>query len=120
MFCPQCRNEYPAGQTRCERCGLDLVDELPTGADVVPLDLVTVFETGDQDLIPVVRALLEAEQIPCVVDNEPVTEPFPGVSAIAGPALVRVPAALAEAARALIADRTSELAEDSTPEEPGA
>lgn len=32
MFCPGCKDEFRSGFTRCERCGVDLVDELPKDA----------------------------------------------------------------------------------------
>jgi len=33
VFCPTCEGEFRAGFTRCERCNVDLVDELQTKAD---------------------------------------------------------------------------------------
>ena len=29
MWCPECKNEYREGITRCADCDVDLVDELP-------------------------------------------------------------------------------------------
>ena len=33
MFCPKCEGEFRAGFTRCERCNVDLVDELKPKTD---------------------------------------------------------------------------------------
>lgn len=120
MFCPQCRTEYLEGVDRCTECGSALVGRLESepGAEGVEVEMVTVFETTDTGLIPVVKALLEAEQIPCVTEREPGAPPFPGVGAHSGRGAVRVPSEFAEAARALVADRTSELAEDVEPSDP--
>ena len=119
MFCPQCRNEYQPGVTRCDACGVDLVPQLePLPEDRAEwLDLVTVLETGEPLRLKVVRSLLEAEQIPCVVDGESARTALGliGGEGGLGPWRLQVPAELADAARELIADRGSELAEDSEP-----
>lgn len=37
MWCPNCKNEYVKGITRCADCGVELVDFLPDNEDYVPL-----------------------------------------------------------------------------------
>ncbi len=119
MFCPKCRQEYLPGIAHCETCGAALVAELePESADEAEwLELVTVLETADPLRMEVVRSLLEAEQIPCVVDGENARRAIGliGGEGGLGPWRVQVPAELADAARELIADRGSEIAEDSEP-----
>lgn len=69
MFCPQCQAEYREGIVECPDCEVPLVDELP----VVPhpeRDFVPAFETSDVALLPVVHSLLEAAEIPYVVQGE--------------------------------------------------
>ena len=87
--------------------------------------MVTVLETHDALLTPVVKSMLEAEGIPCVVLNE-----FPqdligsrlvlGYNPLLGPMRVQVEAQYAEAARELIASQlsaaeTEALAEEASP-----
>lgn len=36
MFCPTCRDEFRAGFTRCARCEVDLVSELPPEREADP------------------------------------------------------------------------------------
>jgi hypothetical protein len=71
MFCPQCRQEYRAGITTCTECGVALVEILPAaGHDEAEwVDLVTVLKTGDDSTIKVVKSLLEAEGIPCMLQG---------------------------------------------------
>jgi hypothetical protein len=45
MFCPQCRDEFRPGFTRCERCNVDLVEDLSRverPARAAPVDPVAV------------------------------------------------------------------------------
>ena len=87
--------------------------------------MVTVLETHDALLTPVVKSLLEAEGIPCVVYNE-----FPqdligsrlvlGYNPLLGPMRVEVAAEHADAARELVdhhlsAAEADALADESAP-----
>lgn len=121
MFCPQCRTEYTDEATRCTECGSALVGgSPPREGDAEDLPMVTVFESADVSALRVVMGLLEAEGIPCVLEHDPDSAPFPGVEPLTGPARVRVPVESAEAARELVNDRSAELAEDSEPNDPSA
>lgn len=85
--------------------------------------MVTVLETHDALLTPVVKSMLEAEGIPCVVLNE-----FPqdligsrlvlGYNPLLGPMRVQVESQHAEAARDLIALQLSPAETDALGEEP--
>ncbi len=122
MHCPHCHSTYVEGVTRCPTCDVDLVAS-PAAEDVAPaddLELVTVLETSDPGLLPVVHSLLEAEQIPVVVQNDFVQDAVglgraTGQNQATGRARVLVPAVLADAARELIADHATELAADAEP-----
>ncbi len=121
MFCPRCRTEYVEGVGRCDACDLDLVEALEPLPTEEPawVDLVTVLETLDPTRASVVRALLEAEEIPCAVADERTRHAL-GLIGGEGPLglwRIQVPAELADAARALIADRGAELAEGGEPPE---
>jgi hypothetical protein len=72
MFCPQCRQEFQEGVTACNECGLALVGALPAaGHDEAEwVDLVTVLRTSDLAASTVVKSLLEAEGIPCMLQGE--------------------------------------------------
>ncbi len=61
MFCPKCRDEFIEGITECPdcKCKVPLVYELsveegPTHEPIY-VDLVTIFESGDPDLITKLR-----------------------------------------------------------------
>jgi len=73
MFCPTCRDEFRAGFTRCERCQVDLVDDLseldaarprtktpPPQAPVVMADYCGFFSMQEADQA---RELLRSERI---------------------------------------------------------
>ncbi len=103
MFCPQCGVEIKEGLERCGGCGLDLA-ESPPGA------WVKVFETSQADLIPVIRSLLEAAEIPYVTDGGAMMNLYPsnflgGVFRSSAEIKFRVPASRAEEARALLEAR---------------
>ncbi len=70
MFCPQCEAEYREGIYECADCGVALVESLPA-KDVHPeLELIAVFGTADPALLPVVKSVLEAAEIPFFVQGD--------------------------------------------------
>jgi hypothetical protein len=123
MICPRCGTTYPAGTTRCAACAVDLdATAAPEGADRAEwVELVTVYRAADPSELEVLHSLLEAEQIPCVIRDERSQDlvglgrlPF-GVNLATGPALLLVPAEMAEAARELIADHGAEIPAEQEP-----
>ena len=64
MFCPNCRAEYQPGIVVCPDCDTDLVEGLPPPEPPSELDLVSVFETADVSLLPVLKSLLQSAEIP--------------------------------------------------------
>jgi len=70
MFCPDCRGEYREGFTRCELCGVDLVEALPPVDETSDEDLVPAFQSTDGLLVAATRSALESQGIPVVVQGE--------------------------------------------------
>jgi hypothetical protein len=88
-----------------------LVDALTTPPPDNPdVHLVTVFESGDPALIPLVRSLLDSAGIPFVTKGEGIQDLFGwgrmpgGFSVVAGPVTFQVDEEDAEEARALLED----------------
>lgn len=76
MYCPQCQAEYREGFTRCDECGVDLVAELPAEDHQAP-EYVSIFETSETDVIPVIKSVLEGAEIPYLVEGEDLMNLFP-------------------------------------------
>ncbi len=129
MFCvnPECPDyeatgfhaEYVDGVTVCPTCGEFLVDRLPdnaAGDDPRPAstsvgaddELIEVFSSSDPSEIPIVKSMLEAAGIPCLIRGEEGFDSFRGSRSAfrynprAGAIVFLVPAALADDARALL------------------
>jgi hypothetical protein len=120
MYCPQCKGEYREGFDRCDDCGVDLVDELPS-EDHSAEEYVKVFETSESDLIPVIKSLLEGAEIPYLTEGEDLMNLLPsemlgGFYRPSAEVKFKVPAARAEEARGLFEASVdpSEDSEDSS------
>ena len=70
MYCPNCRSEYRAGFTRCKDCDVRLVVELPPEEQPEFVDLVEVLTMADAGQIPLIKSILEAEEIPYLAQGE--------------------------------------------------
>ena len=70
MYCPQCRAEFREEITACPDCEVSLVAVLPEIPDLLDEDLVSVLETADVAVLPVVKSLLRAADIPFVVQGD--------------------------------------------------
>ncbi len=121
MKCPNCGHELPETAERCPACSAELVDDdvVEVGAEGAE-ELVTVLESTDPTLWPVVKSLLESEGIECWVENERMQDlvgvgrVLMGYNPITGPAYLQVAPKDEEAARALIAHHIASL-ESETP-----
>ena len=108
LFCPSCKAEYRVGFTRCADCDIALVEEMPPDPSPEDLELVSVLETTDSSLLPVVRSVLDAAGIEYLVQGEEALGllPFGRVGGVINPralgAIIRVPRSRQEEARALI------------------
>ena len=77
MFCPECKAEYREGFTRCADCEVALVRHLPKEEDKhKKVELVTIFVSGSQSEIDVIKSLLDSVEIPCVVTGADVSNYF--------------------------------------------
>ena len=70
MYWPQCRAEFRDEITACPDCEVALVVELPEVAEWSEEDLVSVMETADVAVLPVVKSVLQAANIPFVVQGD--------------------------------------------------
>lgn len=95
MYCPECRSEYQSGVSRCEECGVELVDALPADDHSGP-DMVQVLRTNNQSLLVTFRTTLEAAGIAHTVRGAEAASLMPLN------ATVFVPADRAEEARELL------------------
>ncbi len=112
-FCPECREEFREGFTRCADCGLALVPSLPPlPEEQVPLPETGHGSFGGWDQVAETSQVFEAELIALrlreaglpaqVVDQTFHQEPLPDVRAF-NVVRVLVPAERAEEARRLLA-----------------
>ena len=70
MFCPVCRSEFREGIARCPDCEVVLVAELLPDLSHDASDLAPLLTTADLPFLMVVKSLLAAEGIPCLVSGE--------------------------------------------------
>lgn len=71
-YCPRCRSEYEPSVSVCAECGVPLVESLPeeesrTGSDE---RLVAVWTGQGEMEAQVVRSILEASGIDCMISGE--------------------------------------------------
>ena len=111
MFCPQCGAEYRPGFDRCTDCAVDLVHEPPPEEAHRATPFVTVFETSEADVIPVIKSILRGAEIPFNTRGEAMMNLFP--SDLLGRTMSRpgaevsfeVPESYAELARELLTEQ---------------
>ena len=77
MYCPECRAEFREGITICPDCEVPLVEELPDESTDSPEDLVRIFETADVAVLPVIKSVLSAADIPYIVQGDEIMGVIP-------------------------------------------
>ena len=73
MFCPECGAEFREGIEKCADCDVALAPEPPP----VPEAYVTVHETSDPAVVPVLKTVLESAGIPYRAIGEGTMDLFP-------------------------------------------
>ena len=115
MYCPECRAEFREGVTTCPDCDVALIAELPPVPELTDEDLVAVLDTGDVSVLPVVKSVLRAAEIPFVVQGDESMGVLPvgkiGVAGISSgghglAAIILVPRDREQEARALLTELT--------------
>jgi hypothetical protein len=113
-YCPECGAEYTHDAVICADCEVPLVLEPPQDRERdrpdarEPLDLVTVYQTGDLGQQAFAKSLLEEAEIPFLARNELLQDLFGfgravPVNPISGPVIFQVAAENLEAARETLA-----------------
>lgn len=69
MFCPKCKCEYREGFNFCADCEIQLVEDLPS-EEFEYSELVTIAETGDISIIPIVKSILDYGEIKYFIKGE--------------------------------------------------
>ncbi len=77
MFCPECGAEYREGFDRCAECDVALAAEGPPAENHEAPNYVTVFETSEVDVIPVIKSILRGAEIPFQTGGEAIMNLFP-------------------------------------------
>lgn len=74
MFCPKCKCEYREGFNFCSDCKIELVEHLPSeelpSEEFEYSELVTIAETMDFSIIPIVKSILDSEEIRYFIKGE--------------------------------------------------
>lgn len=124
MYCPECGAEYRQGFDHCSDCDVALTAEAPTPEDHQATAYVTVFETSETDVIPVIKSILRGAEIPFNTQGEAMMNLFP--SELLGRVMSRpgaevsflVPESRAEEARALLTEQPATAEEPDGGTEP--
>ncbi|MBU3176785.1 DUF2007 domain-containing protein [Clostridium estertheticum] len=74
MFCPKCKCEYREGFNFCSDCKIELVEKLSSeelsSEEFEYSELVTIAETMDFSIIPIVKSILDSEEIRYYIKGE--------------------------------------------------
>ena len=74
MFCPKCKCEYREGFNFCSDCEIELVENLPKEESIVEefeySEFVTIAETMDFSIIPIVKSILDSGEIRYFIKGE--------------------------------------------------
>lgn len=106
MFCPECGAEFREGIEKCADCDVPLTHEPPPEPEVP--EYVTILETSDLSVIPVLKTTLEGAGIPFRTRGEGLMDLFPSealgapLHSSAGEVKIRVPKDRADEARELL------------------
>lgn len=108
MYCPECGAEYRDEISECADCGVPLSATPPEEPSHAGEPMVGIFRSADAALLPVLKSVLAAAEIPYTVQGEESSGLFPFGSGDMVPdgrrfgAVLRVPESRAEEAKALL------------------
>jgi hypothetical protein len=77
MYCPKCKSEFQSWVSTCPDCNVALAPELPPEPDHEPIEVKTLLETSDPDLLPVLLGALRAAGIPYWTPGESTMDVLP-------------------------------------------
>jgi hypothetical protein len=104
MFCPKCKCEYREGFNFCSDCTIELVEALLN--EELPRDtfeyseLVTIAETCDISIIPIVKSILDSCEIKYFIQGEMLR----GLAVLNNVMQIQVPIEDAQVAKDLLKD----------------
>jgi hypothetical protein len=71
MYCPICKSEYREGFFKCADCNVPLVESLPPEEPTPEyVDLQEIMTSLNPGEIEMVKSLLDANNISCVIDGQ--------------------------------------------------
>ena len=77
MYCPKCKSEFQSWVSTCPDCDVALVPELPPEPPHDAIEVKTLLETSDPDLLPVLLGALRAAGIPYWTPGESTMDLWP-------------------------------------------
>ena len=121
MYCPECGDEKRDEFTICPVCNVPLVEELPTEPEPEYVVFVTVFSSGNQADLLMVKSLLEAAEIQYIVESEYLQDLIGGrfgnnFNPVSGPVGIQVGKDDVEKAHEILKDFVESEPEDSLQE----
>jgi hypothetical protein len=104
MFCPKCKSEYRQGFNFCADYKVQLVEGIPSeelpSEEFKYLEFVTVAETSDISIIPIVKSILDYGEIKYFIKGEMIR----GIAVFNNIMEIQVPVEDAENAKELLKD----------------
>ena len=101
MFCPVCRDEFRAGFTSCNDCGVDLVEELPVEHKPDPVEFVELLTFRNEHEARLANVRLRGAGIPSSVTKDDAGGMEPHLQ-LSGTVRLRVPLDRVKDARRLL------------------
>jgi hypothetical protein len=101
VFCPICRDEFRAGFTICNDCGVALVEELPLEDEPEPVEFVDLLTFRNEHEAKLANVRLRAAGIPSSVSKDDAGGMEPHLQ-LSGTVRLRVPMDRVRDARRLL------------------
>ena len=101
MFCPVCHDEFRAGFTNCNDCGVALVEELPLKPEPERVEFVDLLTVRNEHEAKLADVRLRAAGIPSLVSKDDAGGMEPHLQ-LSGTVRLRVPSDRIRDARRLL------------------